>query len=101
MHPLDERDLFAGLTALEPPPEPTALGRGVLLSGTSAKFLIPLTLVNTSPPSPDPLRPRPAFWQVARREYSVTGELFVPSAAAPSFDQRYELARFIVLVLRL
>lgn len=101
MHPLDERNLFAGLTAFHPPQEPTALGRGVLLSATNAKFLTPLTLVNTSPPSRDSLRSKPAFWQITNREYSVTSELLAPRAVAASFEERYELARFLVLVLRL
>lgn len=97
----DDRELFAGLTSLELPEEPVALGRGLLLSKTHAKFLTPLSLVNTSAPSVDPLRPKPAYWQVNRREYEVTAELWIPNTVAASFKERFEIAQFVVLMLRL
>ena len=101
MHPLDDADLHAGLTGLELATELVDLGDGVLLVPTHAKFLTPLTLINTSPPSTDPLKPKPAFWQMGAREKDITAQLIIPRHVAKSFDERFELARFAVLVLRL
>jgi len=101
MHPLDDADLHVGLTGLELGADPIDLGDGVVLTRTHAKFLTPLTLVNTSPPSSDPLKPKPAYWQMGAREKEVTAQLIVPRHVGKSFDERFELARFTVLVLRL
>lgn len=100
MHSLDDADLYAGLTDFDLASS-VDLGDGLALIPTHAKFLTPLTLVNTLPPSPDPLKPKPAYWQSAGKERTITAQLLVPRQAAKSFDERFELARFIVLVLRL
>lgn len=101
MHLLDDAILYAGLTGLKLESDFLDLGEGVVLAKTYAKFLTPLTLVNTSAPSPDPLKPKPAFWQMSAREREITAQLIVPRQTGKTFDDRIELARFIVLVLRL
>lgn len=101
MHPLEETDLHAGLTGLELDTDSVHLGDGILLSPTHAKFLTPLTLVNTIPPSPDPLKVKPAYWQMGTREQNITAQVIIPRHLAKSFEERFELARFIVLILRL
>lgn len=101
MHPLDDTNLYAGLTGLTLESDSVDLGDGILLAKTYAKFLTPLTLVNTSVPSPDPLKPKPAYWQMSAREKEITAQLIVSRETAKTFDDRIEIARFIVLVLRL
>ena len=101
MHPLEHSDLYAGLTGLELDTDPVDLGEGLILSPTHAKFLTPLTLVNTSPPSQDPLNLRVAYWQAAAQEQIITAQVIIPSRLAGTFEERFELARFIVLTLRL
>lgn len=101
MNPLDDVDLYVGLTGLDLGADSVDLGDGVFLSATHAKFLTPLTLVNTSTRPTVPLDLKPAFWQMCVREEDVTSQLIIPEHIASSFDERLELARFIVLVLRL
>jgi len=102
MHPLDRADLYVGLTGIDVPTGSIELGEGLDLTSTHAKFLTPLTLVNTSmSPTDAPARIRPAYWQSATRERVITAQLFVPKSLADSFETRFELARFVVLVLRL
>lgn len=101
MTPLDDRDLYAGLTSFDVPAEPIALGPGIVLSKTHAAFLTPLTLVNTSPPSPDPLKLKPAYWQCSNDEQIISAELRIARSAGADFEARYETARFIVLMIRL
>lgn len=99
--PLDDRDLYAGLMSLSLPDEAIALGQGIALTKTHAKFLTPLTLVNTSPPSNNPLKARVEYWQCSTNEQVITAELRIPKSFGKNFDERYEVARFIVLMLRL
>ena len=101
MPALDDCTLYAGLTGLNLDADCIDLGDGIVLAQTYAKFLTPLTLVNTSPPSSEPLMLKPAFWQISTRETEISAQLFVPRSIASSFNERVELARFIVLVLRL
>lgn len=99
--PLDDRDLYVGLVSLSIPEKPISLGQGISLSKTHAEFITPLTLVNTSPSSTDPLRPKPAYWQCSQDEQVITAELRLPRSVGQDFDERFEVARFIVLMLRL
>lgn len=101
MTPLDNRDLYAGLTSFDVPADPILLGSGIALSRTHAKFLTPLTLVNTSPPSLDPMKPKPAYWQCSDDEQIISAELHIAQSAGVNFEARYETARFIVLMIRL
>jgi hypothetical protein len=98
---LDDRDLFAGLITLSLPDEPISLGQGIVLTKTHAKFLTPLTLVNTSPPSDNPMKARVEYWQCATNEQVISAEIQIPKSFGKSFDERYEVAQFIVLMLRL
>ncbi|MBF6615991.1 MAG: hypothetical protein ITG07_04615 [Candidimonas sp.] len=101
MHPLDNADLHAGLTGLELATDAVDLGDGILITPTHAKFLSPLTLVNTSLRSTEPLKLTPSYWQMSAGETDITSQLIIPRHVAKSFDERFELARFIVLILRL
>ena len=101
MHPLEQRDLFLGLTDLSLDDSPVDLGDGLVLSKTFAKFLSPLPLVNTAPPDPDPLKLSPAYWQCSARDNEVLAQLFIPATAVASFSKRYELGSFLVALLRL
>lgn len=102
MHPLDNRDLFLGLTGLAVgDTEPIDLGSGLSLSSASSKFLSPLTLVCPQEQSPDLNNPKPAFIQFPTGESEVTAQLHIPVTAAPNFLKRFELGRFVVSLLRL
>lgn len=101
MHPLDNLPLYAGLTSLDMKDGSVDFGDGAVLSRTSAKFLTPLTLVNTAPKSPDPLNLRPEFWQMAAQERLITAQIAIAREAGESFQDRFEIARFLVLMLRL
>ena len=104
--------LFVGLTELPLDAAKMDFGDGVVLQPASATFMSPLTLVNTSeqsmktmPPGLDangyPRLPRPAYWQIGNKRTLVTAELEIPTTAAATHEKRFEIARFLVLMLRL
>ena len=71
MPALDDCTLYAGLTGLNLDADCIYLGNGIVLAQTCAKFLTPLTLVNTSPPSSEPLKLIPAFWHMSTRQTEI------------------------------
>ena len=104
--------IYVGLTDLPMGDAKIDLGAGILLQAADAIFMSPLTLVNTNEQSmkivpgksvKDGLLtlPRPAFWQIGGTKTRITAELSIPLDAADTHPKRFEIARFLVFLLRL
>ena len=99
---LEQADLYFGLTELQLKDSKIDLGNGILLHSAYAKFLSTPMLVNTDDITASLNKARPAYWQLKGGKPSeVTAELVIPANAAPSFDERFKLAKLIVFLIRL
>lgn len=106
---LEGGDFFVGLTGLKLSSDEIDLGDGISLSRTYAKFLSPLTLVNTElkpgiemdPVTGEPMFPKPAMWHMSQNSSEITSQIRVPATYAEKVDGKFEVARFIVSIMRL
>lgn len=108
----DVSGIYVGLTDLPMGDAKIDLGAGILLQAADATFMSPLTLVNTNEqsmkivlgkPAKDGLLPlpRPAYWQIGGTKTRITAELSIPLGVADTHSKRFEVARFLVFLLRL
>lgn len=95
-------DLYLGLSGLPIEGAPIDLGDGIVVRPTFARFLSPLALENTSDTVSPSTGLAPAYWHLSgAQKHEVTAELLIPESVMDSDEDRFELGRVIVFVMRL
>lgn len=94
-------DLYFGFTHLDLKDTEVNFGDGIRLRTAYAKFLSPLTLVNTGSLEVVKGVVPPAYWQMSVREDEVTAELTIPADSVKELKDSFEIARIIIFLSRL